>query len=248
MGGPVQAKTMADKQAEKGYNEEVETALLDVELFIKYNAPQRALARLQEALKQSPHSLKLREKMRDIAQRAGQTEEAARQCLALVQLYIDREDFDTAHERLLEAKQLDPRVNIAAGLEAIRRARRPDLQPTAAPPSAAAHARTATFAGDLAVISIFDAVQVIENARLTGALAITSDGGAASRILLNEGRIVGAESGALSANAALRAVLALTGGVFDFERTAQPFPVTIQAHGNTNLLLDTLRELDEEKL
>src|SRR5205085_1231848 len=82
-------------------------------------------------------SLKLREKMRDLTQRTGQTEEAARQCLALVQLYIDREDFDTAHERLLEARQLDARVNIAAGLEAIRRARRPDLQPTPAPASSA---------------------------------------------------------------------------------------------------------------
>jgi hypothetical protein len=42
--------------------------------------------------------------------------------------------------------------------------------------------------------------------------------------------------------------LALTDGAFDFERAAQTFPVTIQAHSNTNLLLDTLRELDEEKM
>jgi tetratricopeptide (TPR) repeat protein len=239
---------MADTQAEKGYNEGVETALLDAELFLKYQAPQRALARLQQALNQSPHSLKLREKARDIAQVTGQTEEAARQCLALVQLYIDREDFDTAHERLLEARQLDARVNVAAGLEAIRRARRPDLQPTPAPAGNVARPRTATFAGDLSVISIFDAVQVIENARLGGALAVSDDAGQTSRVLFNEGRIVGAESGQLHANAALRAVVSLTSGAFDFERTAQPFPVTIQAHSNTNLLLDTLRELDEEKL
>ena len=239
---------MADAHGEKGYSEEVETALLDVELFLKYNAPQRAAARLQEALKQSPHSLTLREKLRDLTKRAGQTEESARQCLALVQLYIDREDFDTAHERLLEAKQLDPRINIAAGLEAIRRARRPDLQPAPAP-AAQTHTRTATFAGDLSIISIFDAVQVIENARLTGALAINASAAPSSaRILFNEGRIVGAESDAHTANAALRAILSLTGGSFDFERTAQPFPVTIQAHSNTNLLLDTLRELDEEKM
>ncbi len=239
---------MANTQTDKGYNEEVETALLDVELFLKYKAPLRALARLHEALKLSPHSLRLREKLREVAYANEQKEEAARQCVALVELYIMREDFDTAHERLLEAKQFDPRINIAPGLEAIRRARRPDLQPAAHVAAANVRAHAVTFAGDLAVISVFDAVQVIENARLTGALAISSGSGAPHRIHFNEGRIVGADSAVLNANAALRAVLALTDGAFDFERTAQAFPVTIQAHSNTNLLLDTLRELDEEKM
>ncbi len=237
---------MADVQADKTYNEAVETALLDVELFLKYQAPQRALARLQEALRQHPHSLKLREKLREVAQTNQQPEEAARQCLALVELYLTREDHDSAHERLLEAKQLDARVNIAAGLEAIRRARRPDLQP-AATAGPAQPARAVTFAGDLAVISIFDAVQVLENARLTGALVVSSSE-ALSRVHFNDGRIVGAESGPISAHAALRIALSLTDGAFDFERAAQPFPITIQAHSNTNLLLDTLRELDEEKM
>ncbi|MFL6211027.1 MAG: DUF4388 domain-containing protein [Pyrinomonadaceae bacterium] len=237
---------MAEAQTDKTYNEAVETTLLDVELFIKYGAPQRALTRLHDALKAQPHSIKLRERLREVAYANGQPEEAARQCLALAQIYLAREDFDTAQERLLDAKQLDPRINVAAGLDAIRRARRPDLQTPA--PTATAHAPHAvTFAGDLAVISIFDAVQVIENARLTGALAVTG-GAETSRVLFNEGRIVGAESGAHVANSALRAVLALTDGAFDFERAAQEYPVTIQAHGNTNLLLDTLRELDEEKL
>ena len=239
---------MADVQTDKVHNEEVETALLDVDLFLKYRAPQRALTRLHEALKHQPHSITLREKLREVASASEQKEEAARQCLALVQLYITREDFDTAHERLLEAKRFDPRVNIAAGLEAIRRARRPDLQPAAhTAAAAAAPARAVTFAGDLAVISIFDAVQVVENARLTGALVV-SGGGGSNRIHFNEGRIVGAEGAHLDAHATLRAVLSLTDGAFDFERAAAPFPVTIQAHGNTNLLLDTLRELDEEKI
>ncbi|HEX8068303.1 MAG TPA: DUF4388 domain-containing protein [Pyrinomonadaceae bacterium] len=235
---------MADGQ---GYNEEVETALLDVELFLKYRAPQRALARLHEALRQQPHSIRLREKLREVAAASDQREEAARQALALAQLYLGRDDFDTAQERLLEAKRLDPRLNIAPGLDAIRRARRPDLQQQAAQAAPARPPRAVTFAGDLAVISIFDAVQVIENARLTGALAVTGGDGAQSRIHFNDGRIVGADAGAQTANAALRLVLALTDGAFDFERAAAPFPVTIQAHSNTNLLLDTLREMDEEK-
>jgi hypothetical protein len=44
-----------------------------------------------------------------------------------VSLYIGREEFDLAYDRLQEAKLLDPRVSVAPGLEAIRRARRPDF-------------------------------------------------------------------------------------------------------------------------
>ncbi len=234
---------MSEKVAE-GHNGEVESALLDAELFLKYKSPQRATARLAEAIQRNPHSIRLRETLREIASANGQPQEAARQCLVLTSLYLEREDFDTAQERLLEARRLDPRISITKGLEAIRRARRPDLQ---AQPATAQQqpARAVTFAGDLAVVSVFDAVQVIENARLTGALEI-DDGGDPCRVFFNEGRVVGAQAGVETANAALRRVLEKTGGSFDFQRAPQPFPVTIQAHSNTNLLLDTLRELDEE--
>ena len=234
---------------EKEQEGDVETALLDAELFLKYHAPERAVRRLRTALESNPRSIPLRERLREVTQ-SKHPEEAARQCLALASLYIEREELQTAHDRLLEAKNLDPRISIAPGLEAIRRARRPaTLQPAEVVVQATPVVRRSqvTLAGDLSSVSIFDAVQVIENARLTGALSVTSDT-RQGRVFFNEGRIVGADSGPANANAALRAILALTGGVFDFERTAQPFPVTIQAHSNTNLLLDTLRELDEEKM
>ncbi|HEX8162915.1 MAG TPA: DUF4388 domain-containing protein [Pyrinomonadaceae bacterium] len=236
---------MKDAKTDRGHGEEVEAALLDAELFLKYNSPQRAAERLAEAITREPRSIRLRESLRGIAAANDRREEAARQCVALAGLYIEREDFDAAQERLLEARRLDPRLSVAKGLEAIRRARRPDLAP--APTAAAAHAaRPVTFAGDLSVVSIFDAVQVIENARLTGALKIEG-GERGCRVLFNDGRIVGAEAGARAAGDALRRVLEMTGGAFEFERSAHEFPVTIHAHSNTNLLLDTLRELDEEK-
>jgi tetratricopeptide (TPR) repeat protein len=236
---------MSEKATDKGYGDEVEAALLDAELFLKYRSPQRAVERLATAIKLQPHSLKLRESLREIAASNNMAEEAARQCLALASLYIQREDFDTAQERLLEARSLDPRLSITKGLEAIRHARRPDIQQPPAQASAH-HPRRVTFAGDLSVVSIFDAVQVIENARLTGALNI--DGGEQRcKVLFNDGRIVGAEAGAETATNALRRVLEMTDGSFEFERAVEAFPVTIQAHSNTNLLLDTLRELDEEK-
>ncbi|MCA1630412.1 MAG: DUF4388 domain-containing protein [Acidobacteria bacterium] len=236
---------MKDSTADREHGEEIEAALLDAELFLKYNSPQRAAARLSEAILREPRSVRLRESLRGIAAANEQKEEAARQCLALASLYIEREDFDAAQERLLEARRLDPRLSVAKGLEAIRRARRPDLAP--APTASAPHApRRTTFAGDLSAVSIFDAVQVIENARLTGSLNIEGGRGDACKVLFNDGRIVGAEAGTQTANDALRRVLERTDGAFEFERAAQEFPVTIQAHSNTNLLLDTLRELDEE--
>jgi tetratricopeptide (TPR) repeat protein len=230
---------------EKGPQDEVEAALLDAELFLKYRSPRKAVERLLAAVKLKPHSVRLREGLREIAA-ASDPQEAARQCLALVQIYLEREDFDTAQERLIEARSLDPRISVTRGLEAIRRARRPDLA-AAAQAAPAASRRGVTFAGDLSVVSVFDAVQVVENARLTGALNVTGAEGRVVAVHFNDGRIVGAGGAGLLAEAALRRVLEQSGGEFDFERAAQPFPVTIQAGSNTSLLLDTLRELDEER-
>ncbi|HLL72295.1 MAG TPA: DUF4388 domain-containing protein [Pyrinomonadaceae bacterium] len=242
---------MKDAHTDTGYSEDVETALLDVELFLKYRSHTRAIARLQEAIKNNPHAIKLREKLREVALANGQPEEAARQCLVLASLYISRDNFDSAQERLLDAKQTDPRINIAPGLEAIRRARRPDLPPTPAAAVANAQpvARSLTFAGDLSVVSIFDAVQVIENARLTGTLTLTAagTGAPAGLIRFNEGRIASAESGHEKDTDAMRRLVELTGGEFDFERSTASYPATIEATSNTNLLLNALRELDEEK-
>lgn len=234
---------MSDAQTNKEQEGDVETALLDADLFVKYKAPARAVQRLQTALERRPRSIELRERLREICATHKQPEEAARQCLALASLYIEREDFEAAHERLLEAKQLDPRINIAPGLDAIRRARRPDLPQS--PFSKGEVRPPSTFSGDLSVISIFDAVQVLENARLTGALSINSPT-QQGRILFNEGRIVGAEAGDLTREDAFRRVVEATNGMFDFELAEQEFPVTIHAASNTNLILDSLRQIDED--
>ncbi|MBC7898633.1 MAG: hypothetical protein H7070_01150, partial [Saprospiraceae bacterium] len=105
----------------------IESVLLDADLFVKYSSPDKAFSLLRDSLERSPRSISLREKMRDICIKQKNLNEAAKQCLALVSLYIGREDFDLAYDRLQEAKLLDPRVSVAPGLEAIRRARRPDF-------------------------------------------------------------------------------------------------------------------------
>jgi Domain of unknown function (DUF4388) len=233
---------ISDSQSENV--NDIEAALLDAELFVKYKAPDKAINRLRTAIERNARSLPLRERLREIC---GQKhpEEAARQCLALASLYIERDDFDTAHDRLLEAKQLDRRINIARGLEAIRRARRPDLRPQPAP-EANFERKHFTLAGDLSAISVFDAIQVIENAKLNGVLTIygqTHEG----RVMFNDGRIVDAECDGSTADAGFQRIVEIAGGTFEFQKSTDQFPIKIQAISNTNLLLDTLRLLDEQK-
>lgn len=224
---------------------EVEAALLDAELFMKYKSADRAIKRLRTALEVNNRSIKLRERLREICISQNLSDEAARQCLALASLYIEREDFDNAHDRLLEAKQLDPRINIAKGLEAIRRARRPDLKPTPAP-EAEFERKHFTLAGDLSAISVFDAVQVIENARLTGVLSL-SGSNQEGQVNFNEGRIVDASAAGETGELGFQRVVEITAGTFEFQKRDEEFPVRIQALSNTNLILDTLRTIDERK-
>lgn len=224
---------------------EIEAALLDAELFMKYQAPERAIKRLHTALEVNGSSIKLRERLREICASQKHGEEAARQCLALASLYIEREDFDTAHDRLLEAKQLDERINIARGLEAIRRARRPDLKPAPAP-EANFERKHFTLAGDLSAISVFDAIQVIENARLNGVLTISGQNHE-GQVMFTEGRIVDASCDGEVADLGFQRVVEITNGTFEFQKSSEQFPIRIQALSNTNLILDTLRLLDEKK-
>jgi len=237
---------MGDTQLKAGPTSEVEDALLEAELFVKYGAHDRAIKRLHTALERSPRSIPLRERLREVAASNKQVEESARQCLALASLYIERDDFETAYDRLLEAKHLDQRINITAGLEAIRRARRPDLTPTAQVNERPGEGPSVTLAGDLSAISVFDAIQVIENAKLTGILTLLANNPPAGQLFFNEGNVADVDCGGEKGDAGFRQVVENTSGSFEFHKTEYRYPVTIQASSNTNLILDTLRHLDEQ--
>lgn len=237
---------MSDGKPQSETIGDVETALLDADLFVKYGAPERAIKRLQTGLERSPRSIHLRERLREIAAAHKHPDEAARQCLALASIYIEREEFDTAHDRLLEAKHLEPRINIAAGLEAIRRARRPDLRPEAQPPEAQRQQPRVTLAGNLSAISAFDAIQVIENAKLTGSLTLANDA-QSGQVFFNRGRIVDAECAGARGETGFLQIAEITTGSFEFQKSEREFPERILAASNTNLILDTLRRLDEGK-
>lgn len=231
----------------------VESILLDADLFVKYKSPERAVQILQESLERSPRSIPIREKLREVCATQGQISEAARQCLALANLYIGREDFESAYDRLQEAKLIDPRISIAPGLEAIRRAKHPEFTASAISSFHAQPARSApievksdaVFAGNLSLITIFDAIQVIENSKLTGALKLVNTSNIAN-ILFNLGQIVNAETGDAVGTIAFRKAVEFTSGSFEFIISVNEHPVVIQASSNTNLLLDTLSAMDEE--
>lgn len=223
----------------------IESVLLDADLFVKYRSPEKAFTLLRESIERSPRSVALREKMRDISISQKNLNEAARQCLALVNLYIGREEFDLAYDRLQEAKLLDPRISVASGLEAIRRARRPDFAVNR--DKTPQKVRTdVTLAGNLAYVSIFDAVQVIENSRMTGLLIIKSDTHLAT-ISFNEGKIVDAECNGHNGVTAFREIIEIGSGTFEFSTSESEFPVIINVSSNTNFLLDVLTELDNER-
>ena len=223
----------------------IDSVLLDADLFIKYRSPEKAFALLRESIERSPRSILLREKMREICIAQRNMTEAARHCLALVSLYIGREEFDLAYDRLQEAKLLDPRISVAPGLEAIRRARRPEFA-THRDKTPQKVRTDVTFAGNLAFVSIFDAVQVIENSRMTGLMVIKSDVHLAN-VSFNEGKIVDAECNAHNGVAAFREIIEISSGTFEFSTSDHEFKVVIVASSNTNFLLDVLTELDNER-
>lgn len=223
----------------------IESVILDAELFAKYKSPERAFALLQEALERSPRSVKLREKMREMCIAHRNLTEASRQCLALVSLYISRENFDLAYDRLQEAKLLDPRISVAPGLEAIRRARRPEFEATR--DKSPVKVRTdVALAGNLAMVGIFDVIQAIENSRLNGMLVVKSDLHFGS-VCFNEGKIVDAETDGKHGDAAFRIIIEMNSGTFEFSNSSEDFPVKILVSSNTNYLLDILTQLDTEK-
>lgn len=99
--------------------------------------------------------------------------------------------------------------------------------------------------GNFAIVSLFDVIQIIENNRLTGALIIYSSV-AKGEMHFHEGRIVGAQSGAIIGQDALVKFLDVTEGTFTFNKSEAEYPQTIQASSNMSLMLDLLRLKDEE--
>lgn len=210
-----------------------ESAIIDADLLVKYRMVNRAVETLERAIDSAPRHLGLREKLREILIDAGRRDQAAQHCLALASLHISAGDLDSANERLLEAKRLDPRVSVTGQLR----------DTGSAEPAPARTQRI--LSGSLADVSLFDIIQIIENSRLTGVLTTTSSA-VSGEIIFDEGLVIGAKSGVDFGRKALSQFAGAADGSFDFEKTTETYDRTIQTTSNTALILDMLRIQDEE--
>lgn len=99
--------------------------------------------------------------------------------------------------------------------------------------------------GNFAIVSLLDVIQIIENNRLTGVLAISSPS-VEGEIQFNDGHIVGAHSGLKNGMAGLKRFLDVTEGTFEFKRSDVQHTPTISATNNRTLMLDLLKVKDED--
>jgi tetratricopeptide (TPR) repeat protein len=229
---------------------DIESVILDAELLIKYNMPERGIAALEQAVDYKPESIRLREKLRDLYLERGQADLAASQYLALSGLYVRAGNFDEANRCLLEARQLNPRVTVTLRMQELKRLEQGRTRGTGQlkAPAAAAPAPQprATLSGNLSDVSIFDIVQILENNHLTGILSVRKPE-LSGRVYFTEGLIVNAAVRDTSGLEAFRQLAQdANGGFFVFEKSQVGFARVIQASSNTSLILDLLREYDEE--
>jgi len=144
---------------------------------------------------------------------------------------------------------LDLKPAHVAALESLIEGKPLVLPPPAAEPAkveASANSKdTEMLTGNFAVVSMFDIIQIIENNRLGGALTVDSLV-ANGEIHFDTGLMVGAMCGSKSGIDALKDFLDVTEGSFEFRRSSDEYPRTIQASSNMSLMLDLLRVKDEE--
>ena len=221
---------------------DVEGAIIDADLLVKYRLVNRAIESLQEAIKAAPRHVGLREKLREIFIDSNRMSDAAQMCMDLSSLYIAAEKYELANERLLEAKRLDPRVSITARLNQLESGRgsgapQPDVVRGGGPKS---------ITGDLSDISIFDIVQILENSRMTGALGLRS-GTRSGNVYFNDGQVVDAVYGQKIGLDAFAELVDFSTGQFEFEKSPTRFQQRIESTSNTSLILDILREKDEAR-
>jgi hypothetical protein len=224
---------------------DVEGAIIDADLLVKYRLVNRAIETLQDAIKSASRNVALREKLREIYIDNNRLSDAAQMCMDLSTLYIASEKFELANERLLEAKRLDPRVSITARLNQLEGGKAGVAPPPGIPPrSGGGGAKSIT--GDLADISIFDIVQILENSRMTGVLALKS-GAMTGNVYFNDGQVVDATYGQKISLDAFAELVDFANGQFEFEKSPNRFQQRIESTSNTSLILDVLREKDESR-
>ena len=229
---------------------DIEGAILDAELLVKYRFVERAVATLERAVTTLPKNTTLREKLCEICLEHGLADKAVEHSIALSTIFADNGDLEKANQILMQARGLSGNQSITAKLEALKKstAKQPLASPaaTSLPAMPTAQANTKVLLGDLGTINLFDVIQIIENSRITGILRITTSV-AIGCVYFNYGQIADAQVNELRSTVAFKCFVDVNNGTFEMEKSPVEFKQNIDAPNNTNLILDVLREIDEER-
>jgi tetratricopeptide (TPR) repeat protein len=234
------ASTKVDSHFDKTMSivtdEDVENFIVDIELLEKFGQHASAIGRLEHVLKQYPHEIRLRQKLKTIYFDRKMPKRAAQECLEIAKILQQQNQKEEANTYLREAQRLNPVLSSA----------RRDATPATTTQASAAVAGSGTIValkGDLSEIGLLDVIQILDNCQKTGQLQVSSEGQAGT-IFFNAGRIVNAIYQEKAGEQAMYALVALKGGTFEYRPSATAFDVVIH-NSNTNLLLEGLRLLDE---
>jgi tetratricopeptide (TPR) repeat protein len=219
-------------------DEDVENFIVDIELLEKFGQHASAIGRLEHVLKQYPHEMKLRQKLKSLYFDRKMPKRAAQECLEIAKLLQQQDQKEEASKYLREAQRLNPLLS-SAKREA------PTIHARSSTVSAGPEAKVGylAFSGDLSEIGLLDVIQVLENCQKNGKLLVNSEGQAGT-IFFNGGRMVNATYQDRSGEQAVYALVAVKGGSFDYRPSSAAFDVVIR-NSNTNLLLEGMRQLDE---
>ena len=233
------ASTKVDSHFDKTMSivtdEDVENFIVDIELLEKFGQHASAIGRLEHVLKQYPHEIRLRQKLKTIYFDRKMPKRAAQECLEIAKILQQQNQKEEANKYLREAQRLNPVLSSA------RREAPSATTPQA--PAAATGSSAVALRGDLSEIGLLDVIQILDNCQKTGQLQVSSEGQAGT-IFFNVGRIVNAIYQEKAGEQAMYALVAVKGGTFEYQPSAKAFDVVIH-NSNTNLLLEGLRLLDE---
>jgi tetratricopeptide (TPR) repeat protein len=233
------ASTKVDSHFDKTMSivtdEDVENFIVDIELLEKFGQHASAIGRLEHVLKQYPHEIRLRQKLKTIYFDRKMPKRAAQECLEIAKILQQQNQKEEANKYLREAQRLNPVLSSA------RREAPSATTPQA--PAAATSSSAVALRGDLSEIGLLDVIQILDNCQKTGQLQVSSEGQAGT-IFFNVGRIVNAIYQEKAGEQAMYALVAVKGGTFEYQPSATAFDVVIH-NSNTNLLLEGLRLLDE---
>jgi tetratricopeptide (TPR) repeat protein len=233
------ASTKVDSHFDKTMSivtdEDVENFIVDIELLEKFGQHASAIGRLEHVLKQYPHEIRLRQKLKTIYFDRKMPKRAAQECLEIAKILQQQNQKEEANKYLREAQRLNPVLSSAR--------REPPSATTTQAPAAATVSGAVALKGDLSEIGLLDVIQILDNCQKTGQLQVSSEGQAGT-IFFNVGRIVNAIYQEKAGEQAMYALVAVKGGTFEYQPSPAAFDVVIH-NSNTNLLLEGLRLLDE---